>query len=77
MGHLQHGHASAGPYVTSVGETGGFLQEVAASISGGGFSDYFLHPDYQQEAVSSFLQVETLENPYEGYYKCVCIIDLN
>ena len=52
------------------------MPEVAASMSGGGYSDFFPRPDYQQEAVSSFLQVETLENPYEGYYKCVCILDL-
>ena len=42
-------------------------------ISGAGFSDYFVRPDYQQEAVSSFLHGETLENEYQGMYKCVCI----
>ena len=52
------------------------MPEVAADISGGGFSDYFPRPDYQHEAVSSFLQVETLENVYQGMYKWVCIWDL-
>ena len=47
------------------------MPEVAAYISGGGFSDYFLRPNYQHVAVSSFLQVETLENVYRGMYKCV------
>ena len=73
MGLSPHGHASAGPLVTSVVGTTGYSPEVAASISGAGFSDYFVRPDYQQEAVSSFLQGETLENEYQGKYKCVCI----
>jgi hypothetical protein len=54
----------------------GYLTEVAATSSGGGFSDYFLRPDYQQEAVSSFLQVQTLDNLYDGFYKCARIRDL-
>jgi tripeptidyl-peptidase-1 len=54
----------------------GNVPEVAAPASGGGFSDYFLRPDYQHEAVSSYLQVQTLENLYQGFYKYVCIRDL-
>jgi len=42
------------------------MPEVAASISGGGFSNYFPHPDYQQLAVSNFLQ--NLGNLHYGYY---------
>ncbi|KAF8258755.1 subtilisin-like protein [Lactarius quietus] len=59
-----------GPYVTTVGgTTGGKTKEnpeVAASISGGGFSNYFLRPPYQKVAVPSFL--ENLGNTYAGSY---------
>ncbi|KAH8976607.1 subtilisin-like protein [Lactarius hatsudake] len=65
-GHSQHRHAFAGPYVTVVGGTTGFEPEVAASFSGGGFSDYFKRPTYQEEAVSTFLQ--NLGNRYQGLY---------
>jgi tripeptidyl-peptidase-1 len=51
----------------------GYKPEAAAPFSGGGFSDYFLRPDYQQEVVSSFLQVQTLEDEYKGLYKRVCL----
>lgn len=46
------------PFVTSVGGAtgGGILPEVAASFSGGGFSNIFARPNYQQQAVSSYLQ---------------------
>ena len=48
--------------------------EVAASPSGGGFSNYFERPSYQSSAVSAFLQ--TLDGQYEGLYKCVRCFDL-
>ncbi|KAH9036707.1 subtilisin-like protein [Lactarius hengduanensis] len=54
------------PYITVVGGTTDFEPEVAASISGGGFSDYFERPTYQEEAVSAFLQ--DLGNRYQGLY---------
>ncbi|KAH9055296.1 subtilisin-like protein [Lactarius vividus] len=56
------------PFVTSVGGAtgGGFIPEVAASFSGGGFSDFFLRPNYQQQAVSSYFQ--NLGNQYHGMY---------
>ncbi|KAH8978340.1 subtilisin-like protein [Lactarius akahatsu] len=54
------------PYVTVVGGTTDFEPEVAASFSGGGFSDYFKRPTYQEEAVSTFLQ--DLGNRYQGLY---------
>ncbi|KAF8259426.1 subtilisin-like protein [Lactarius quietus] len=44
------------PHVTAVGGTTGFTPEVAAELSGGGFSDYFLRPDYQDEEVPAYLQ---------------------
>ena len=46
----------AGPYVTSVGGTTGRDPEIAASLSGGGFSSYFHRPPYQQQAVSGYLR---------------------
>ncbi|RMZ82283.1 hypothetical protein DV738_g1875, partial [Chaetothyriales sp. CBS 135597] len=43
------------PFVTSVGGTKGVEPERAASFSGGGFSDVFARPAYQNEAVSEYL----------------------
>ncbi|KAH9027718.1 subtilisin-like protein [Lactarius pseudohatsudake] len=54
------------PFVTVVGGTTDYEPEVAAAISGGGFSDYFERPSYQQEAVTTFLQ--DLGNRYQGLY---------
>ncbi|KAH9040828.1 subtilisin-like protein [Lactarius hengduanensis] len=54
------------PYVTAVGGTTGLEPEVAASLSGGGFSDIFKRPDYQEQAVTEFLQ--HLGNQYQGKY---------
>lgn len=44
------------PYITSVGGTQGVNPEVAASLSSGGFSNYFSRPSYQDDAVSAYLQ---------------------
>ncbi|KAH9023587.1 peptidase S8/S53 domain-containing protein [Lactarius deliciosus] len=54
------------PYVTAVGGTTSFSPEVAASLSGGGFSEYFARPGYQQPVVSTFLDV--LGQQYSGLY---------
>ncbi|KAH9165483.1 subtilisin-like protein [Lactarius sanguifluus] len=54
------------PYVTTVGGTTGYGPEIAASISGGGFSDHFRRPVYQEQAVTEFLQ--RLGNQYQGQY---------
>lgn len=43
------------PFVTSVGGTIGSSPEKGISFSGGGFSDYFDRPSYQNSAVQSFL----------------------
>ncbi|KAF8270097.1 peptidase S8/S53 domain-containing protein [Lactarius quietus] len=59
-------HGFAGPYVTSVGGTTGKDPEVAASTSGGGFSNHFVRPIYQNPAVPTFLQ--RFNNPYNGLY---------
>ncbi|KAH9011324.1 subtilisin-like protein [Lactarius hengduanensis] len=44
------------PYLTTVGGTTGYDPEVAAPLSGGGFSDHFPRPVYQDVAVSAFLE---------------------
>ena len=66
-------HTFVGPWVTSVGGTMDD-PEVAADLSGGGFSNYFKLPSYQSEAVPSFLQ--NLGDQYDGLYKCVYCLDL-
>jgi tripeptidyl-peptidase I len=43
--------------------------EVAASLSGGGFSNYFPRPAYQDGPVSAYLQ--SIGSMYSGLYKCV------
>ena len=43
--------------------------EVAASLSGGGFSKYFSRPAYQDGPVSAYLQ--SIDSMYSGLYKCV------
>ncbi|KAI9457119.1 subtilisin-like protein [Lactarius psammicola] len=54
------------PFVTVVGGTTKYEPEIAASFSGGGFSDYFERPPYQQLAVSAFL--EDLGSKHKGLY---------
>ncbi|KAK7038384.1 family S53 protease-like protein [Favolaschia claudopus] len=43
------------PYVTTVGATQGFLPEISANLTGGGFSNLFPQPWYQKQAVGRFL----------------------
>ncbi|KAI9462800.1 hypothetical protein BJY52DRAFT_111494 [Lactarius psammicola] len=66
-------YALASPWVTTVGGTTKYKPEVAASISGGGFSNHFPRPKYQDDAVATFLQ--NLGSPYDGHYKCICCCD--
>ncbi|KAH8981856.1 subtilisin-like protein [Lactarius hatsudake] len=54
------------PYLTAVGGTTDYDPEVAAPISGGGFSDYFPRPVYQDVAVSAFLERQSTQ--YTGLY---------
>ncbi|KAH9175609.1 subtilisin-like protein [Lactarius sanguifluus] len=56
---------SSCPYVTSVGGTTD-IPEVAAELSGGGFSNYFMRPEYQQVVVPPYL--EQLGSQYSGLY---------
>ncbi|KAH8980028.1 subtilisin-like protein [Lactarius hatsudake] len=54
------------PYITSVGGTTQSDPEVAAGLSGGGFSNYFRRPAYQDVVVPAFLH--SLGNQYDGMY---------
>ncbi len=60
--------------MTSVGGTTHQHPEVAARVSGGGFSNYFPRPDYQVNAVPTFLK--QLGSKYDGLYKCVFCRDV-
>jgi tripeptidyl-peptidase-1 len=63
---------SSCPYVTSVGGTSGFGPEVVALhpenkySSGGGFSNYFTRPWYQESAVSDYL--DTIGDNFQSLY---------
>jgi tripeptidyl-peptidase-1 len=63
---------SQGPFVTTVGGTTQVNPEVAASLSGGGFSNYFPRPSYQDGVVSSYLH--NIGSQYSGLFKCVCLL---
>ncbi|KAF8267951.1 subtilisin-like protein [Lactarius quietus] len=54
------------PYVTAVGGTFKYHPEVGMELSGGGFSNYFKRPTFQDRAVSSF--ISNLGNQYQGLY---------
>ncbi|KAH9041615.1 subtilisin-like protein [Lactarius pseudohatsudake] len=54
------------PWVTTIGGTTNYEPEIAADLGGGGFSDYFKHPDHQDEAVTTFLK--NFGNRYHGLY---------
>ncbi|KAF8322649.1 subtilisin-like protein [Clavulina sp. PMI_390] len=53
------------PYVTSVGGTY-MIPETTNTISGGGFSDYFSRPSYQDSAVTQYLS--GIGSTYDGMY---------
>ncbi|KAF8491624.1 subtilisin-like protein [Russula emetica] len=54
------------PFVTTVGGTAKVNPEVAASLSGGGFSNYFSRPSYQNGNVFSYLQ--GIGSQYSGLF---------
>ncbi|KAB8237172.1 polynucleotide 3'-phosphatase [Aspergillus alliaceus] len=54
------------PWVTSVGATYKTNPEVAVYFSSGGFSDYWGRPEWQDEAVSSFLEANG--DKWDGLY---------
>ena len=67
---------SSCPYVTSVGATRNFDPEVAAFdprfstpfYSGGGFSNYFPRPSYQDAAIPYYLSTFVGNETYKGLY---------
>jgi tripeptidyl-peptidase-1 len=48
--------------------------EVAASLSGGGFSNYFTRPSYQNSTVSAY--IKGIGSMHSDLYKCVFVIDI-
>jgi tripeptidyl-peptidase-1 len=58
-----------GPFVTAVGGTTGVNPEKAASLSGGGFSNYFARPSYQNTTVANYLTSIGTKN--HGFFKYV------
>jgi len=57
-----------GPFVTAVGGTTGINPETAIDFTGGGFSNYFSRPSYQDKDVSAY--IKNLGTTYAGLYKC-------
>ena len=58
----------SGPFVTAVGGTTGIKPETAISFSGGGFSNYFPRPSYQDKDITAY--IKNLNGTYDGLYKC-------
>ncbi|KAJ7466252.1 family S53 protease-like protein [Mycena galericulata] len=54
------------PFITSVGGSTGLPPQVAASLSGGGFSNYFPTPAYQAADVAAYLA--SIGSEYSGLY---------
>ena len=64
----------AGPYVTSVGGTIKARPEMAANLSGGGFSVFIESQNYQDTAVNRYLKL--YPDLYDGLFECVRCRDL-
>lgn len=58
--------------VTSVGATNN-IDEVGTFFSGGGFSDYFPRPSYQDKAVEAYLR-NLPEGLYKGLYNPYAVL---
>lgn len=56
------------PWVTVVGGTTGVSNEHAVAFSGGGFSNYFLRPSYQDSSVTDFLSLASTGTAHAGLY---------
>ncbi|KAJ7733665.1 family S53 protease [Mycena metata] len=57
---------AACPFVTAVGGSTGLPPQSAASLSGGGFSNYFVTPGYQYADVTKY--VASIGDKYSGLY---------
>jgi tripeptidyl-peptidase-1 len=63
----------SGPFVTTVGGTTGIKPETAIFLTGGGFSNYFSRPSYQDKDVTAY--IKNLNGTYDGLYKCdLCLL---
>ena len=60
------GYPASCPFVTTVGGTYGINPERAVSFSGGGFSEVFPRPQYQDQAVKGYLH--HLGSRWDGLY---------
>jgi len=58
----------SGPFVTAVGGTTGIRPETAIYLTGGGFSNYFPRPSYQDKVIPAY--IKDLNGTYDGLYKC-------
>ena len=66
-----------GGYVTSVGGTVKALPELAANLSGGGFSIHIGNEPYQTPAIQSYLaEWDSDRERYQGSYECAHYRDL-
>ena len=64
---------SSGPFVTAVGGTTGIKPETAINFTGGGFSNYFPRPHYQNKDVTAY--IKNLNGTHDGLYKCgLCLL---
>ena len=54
------------PFITAVGSTLGIAPEIAINFTGGGFSNVFPQPAYQEKAVASFLN--SLPHDFAGIF---------
>ncbi|PLB44831.1 tripeptidyl aminopeptidase [Aspergillus steynii IBT 23096] len=64
--HFPPQFPAACPWVTAVGATTKTNPERAVFFSSGGFSDYWERPEWQEEAVDSYL--ETIGDKFKGLY---------
>ena len=63
----------SGPFVTAVGGTTGVKPETAIALTGGGFSNYFSRPSYQDKDITAY--IKDLNGTYDGLYKCdLCLL---
>lgn len=63
----QHTDRMFSTSVTVVGGTAN-VPEIAAYFSGGGFSNYFSRPDYQENAVTGFFNKYLPDGTYSGLF---------
>ncbi|POS84740.1 hypothetical protein EPUL_005029 [Erysiphe pulchra] len=54
------------PFVTTIGATYRVAPEIAVSFSGGGFSDFFPRPEYQDKTITEYL--ESVDPAFKKFY---------